>query len=94
MRLCGVHLLKAVASSVMIAVPARAEPCIAPLPPFVPIAAEVARDHADIIKRDFEIYIQGIQSYFRCLEEERARAFEEARVVSEDYGRLLKLLEE
>ena len=33
-----------------------------------------------------------IQSYFRCLDSERGRAFEEAREVSEDYGRFLQLV--
>jgi len=51
-----------------------------------------ARDYADIIRRDFEAYITDIQDYFRCLELERARAFEEAREVSQDYGRFLELV--
>ncbi len=46
----------------------------------------------DIIRRDFEDYIRDIQSYFRCLDGERARAFDEARDVSEDYGRFLQLV--
>ncbi|SFD22938.1 hypothetical protein SAMN04488094_12167, partial [Tropicimonas isoalkanivorans] len=50
------------------------------------------RDYAAIIRSDFENYIQDIQSYFRCLDSERARAFEEAREVSEDYGRFLQLV--
>jgi len=48
-------------------------------------------DYKDIIRQDFEDYISDIQSYFRCLDSERARAFEEAREVSEDYGRFLQL---
>jgi hypothetical protein len=58
----------------------------------VPSDSRAAQDYADIIRQDFEDYIQDIQSYFRCLDEERARAFEEAREVSEDYGRLLQLV--
>ncbi|WP_418361314.1 hypothetical protein [Sulfitobacter alexandrii] len=60
----------------------------------MPSDSEAARDYADLIRSDFELYIRDIQSYFRCLEEERARAFEEAREVSQDYGRFLELVDE
>jgi hypothetical protein len=50
------------------------------------------RDYRDIIRQDFEDYMIDIQSYFRCLDSERARAFEEAHEVSEDYGRFLQLV--
>ncbi|WP_373323020.1 hypothetical protein [Roseovarius pelagicus] len=73
--------------------PADAETCLAPPRPFVPSDTQSAREYADIIRNDFELYIRDIQSYFRCLEEERARAFEEAREVSEEYGRFLGLVE-
>ncbi len=69
-----------------------AESCLAPPRPFVPSDSEAARDYADLIRGDFETYIQNIQSYFRCLDSERARAFEEAREVSEEYGRFLQLV--
>ena len=69
-----------------------AESCFAPARPFLPSDSQAARDYADIIRGDFENYIQDIQSYFRCLDSERARAFEEAREVSEDYGRFLQLV--
>jgi hypothetical protein len=52
------------------------------------------RDYRGIIRQDFEAYIRDIQSYFRCLEHERTRAFEEAREVSEEYNRFLQLVEE
>ncbi|NSY39387.1 hypothetical protein GKC28_14180 [Leisingera sp. ANG59] len=68
--------------------------CLPPPRPFVPSDFEAARDYADLIRSDFEVYIRDIQSYFRCLEEERARAFEEAREVSQDYGRFLELMGE
>ena len=57
-----------------------------------PSDSQAAREYADIIRGDFEDYIQDIQNYFRCLDGERARAFEEAREVSEDYGRFLQLV--
>ncbi|QIE48165.1 hypothetical protein G5B38_21065 (plasmid) [Pseudohalocynthiibacter aestuariivivens] len=69
-----------------------AESCFAPARPFLPSDSQAARDYAAIIRGDFENYIQDIQSYFRCLDSERARAFEEAREVSEDYGRFLQLV--
>ncbi|MAB08374.1 MAG: hypothetical protein CML50_20480 [Rhodobacteraceae bacterium] len=69
---------------------ASAESCIAPSRPFVPSDPQAVRDYADIIRKDFELYIRDIQGYFRCLEEERVRAFEEAREVSEEYGRFLQ----
>ena len=72
--------------------PGFAESCFAPARPLLPSDSQAALDHADIIRGDFEDYIQNIQRYFRCLDDERARAFEEAREVSEDYGRFLKLL--
>ena len=68
---------------------ASAETCVAPSRPFVPNDPQAAQEYEEIIRRDFEAYIQDIQSYFRCLDEERARAFQEAREVSEEYGRFL-----
>ena len=66
--------------------------CLAPPRPFLPSDSQAARDYADLTRGDFETYIQDIQSYFRCLDSERARAFEEAREVSEEYGRFLQLV--
>ena len=68
---------------------ALAGPCHAPLRPYVPSDLAAARDYADLIRRDFDLYIEDIQTYFRCLEAERARAFEEARAVSEEYSAFL-----
>lgn len=73
---------------------AFAASCLPPPKPFVPSDSEAARAYADLIRSDFELYIQDIQSYFRCLEVERARAFDEAREVSQDYGRFLELMGE
>ncbi len=72
---------------------ATAESCLAPVRPYVPSDARAARDYGELIRRDFELYIRDIQSYFRCLEAERARAFEEAREVSEEYGRFLETID-
>jgi hypothetical protein len=51
------------------------------------------RTYADLIRGDFEAYISDVQDYFRCVDEERARAFAEASEVSEDYGRFLNVVE-
>jgi hypothetical protein len=71
--------------------PVLAESCFAPPRPFLPGDSRAILNYADIIRQDFENYFRDIQSYFRCLDGERARAFEEAREVSEDYGRFLQL---
>ena len=87
-------LLPLQAVALLICVPGLvlAESYFAPARPFLPSDSQAARDYADIIRGDFEDYIQDIQSYFRCLDGERARAFEEAREVSEEYGRFLQLV--
>ncbi|WP_096873459.1 hypothetical protein [Phaeobacter piscinae] len=84
--------MQAVAFLMLAPVASQAESCLAPVRPFMPSDSQAARDYADIIRRDFEIYITDIQDYFRCLELERARAFEEAREVSQDYGRFLEMV--
>lgn len=85
--------MRAIFLLVFLANPAIAESCLAPQRPFLPSDPQAAREYADIIRNDFDLYIRDIQSYFRCLEDERARAFEEAREVSEEYGRFLGLVE-
>jgi hypothetical protein len=67
--------------------------CISPERPFLPQSQEDMRTYADLIRGDFEVYIADVQDYFRCLDEERARTFVEAREVSEDYGRFLQVVE-
>ena len=91
-RLKSLIPLQAIVLLICVAGPVLAQSCFAPARPFLPSDSQAARDYADIIRGDFEDYIQDIQSYFRCLDGERARAFEEAREVSEDYGRFLQLV--
>ena len=69
-----------------------ADTCVSPPRPFVPSDLKAASEYVNIIHDDFELYFRDIQSYFRCLEEERARAFKEAREVSVEYGRFLDLV--
>ena len=68
---------------------AAAETCLAPQRPFVPADREAAQQYAEIIRQDFENYILDIQRYFRCLDAERVRIFDEAREVSQEYGNFL-----
>ena len=67
--------------------------CIPPERPFLPQSQDDMRAYADLIRSDFETYIADVQDYFRCLDAERARAFHEAREVSEDYARFLNALD-
>ena len=92
LRLSRWVCMQSVALLLLVPVASQAGSCLAPVRPFVPSDSQAARDYADIIRRDFEVYIADIQDYFRCLEQERARAFEEAREVSQDYGRFLELV--
>lgn len=66
-----------------------AETCVSPMRPFVPSDPEAVKEFRDLIRQDFEQYIRDVQFYFVCLDGERARVFEEAQEVSEDYGRFL-----
>ena len=89
-RLCFGARIYAIALSFGLASPVSAENCFPPPVPFVPSGLEAQREFADLIRQDFETYIVDVQEYFRCLDAERARAFEEARKVSEEYGRFLQ----
>lgn len=81
-------------ASLLGAVPAAvAADCVHPERPFMPQSREDIREYADLIRADFEAYIADVQDYFRCVDAERARAFAEAREVSEDYGRFLNAVE-
>tara|TARA_R110002012_G_scaffold85714_1_gene213626 strand:+ start:453 stop:773 length:321 start_codon:yes stop_codon:yes gene_type:complete len=92
LRLRSLLALQAIAMVILLPGASSAESCLPPPRPFLPSDSQAARDYIDLIRADFEDYIQDIQSYFRCLDDERARAFEEAREVSEDYGRFLQLV--
>ena len=93
LRLSGAGVSQAILLFLLSTGYVSAESCLAPIRPYVPEDAQAARDYADLIRRDFELYIRDIQSYFRCLEAERARAFEEAREVSEEYGKFLETID-
>jgi hypothetical protein len=69
---------------------ASAATCIAPTRPFVPNDPDAAREYRDLIVQDFETYLSEIGAYFRCLDEERARAFAESNEVAQEYGRFIQ----
>ena len=89
---CARNITLALLITVLVAGgPAHA--CTPPERPFLPASREDMRTYADLIRGDFEAYIADVQDYFRCLDEERARAFVEAKEVSEDYGRFVDVLD-
>jgi len=94
LRLHGTRGAQAILLLVFLVGSASAETCLPPQRPFVPGDPQAVRDYAEFIRSDFELYIRDIQSYFRCLDQERARAFEEAREVSQEYGRFLQTVGE
>lgn len=73
---------------------AAAAACVPPQRPYVPEDRDAVRSYASILKGDFEAYFTDVQGYFGCLDEERARVFEEAREVSQDYGMFLETVAE
>jgi hypothetical protein len=71
----------------------QVDACSPPERPFLPQSRDDMQIYRDLIRGDFETYIAEVQDYFRCIDEERARAFSEAREVSEDYGRFIDAIE-
>ncbi|MFV1465176.1 MULTISPECIES: hypothetical protein [Phaeobacter] len=67
--------------------------CLPPAPPWMPTDADDVRAYTDLLKRDAETYFTNVERYFRCQDQERREVFEQARVASEDYARVLELLE-
>lgn len=89
---CARNITLALLITVLVA-SGPADACTPPERPFLPTSREDMRAYADLIRGDFEAYIADVQDYFRCLDDERARAFIEAREVSEEYGRFVDALE-
>ena len=68
--------------------------CLPPAPPWMPTDADDVQAYADLLKRDAEAYFADVENYFRCLDQQRREVFEQARVVSGDYARVLEFLDE
>lgn len=73
---------------------AIANSCLAPERPFLPSGHEEMKRYADLLRADFERYIEDVQNYFMCLDNERSRAFIEAQEVTEDYVRFVDIISE
>ena len=85
------HLIpQVIVLSVAVGSPASSATCLAPQRPFVPSDRAAVVAFADLIRQDFETYIRNFQRHFKCLDAERARAFEEASAVSQEYGTFLR----
>ena len=65
--------------------------CLRPVSPWFPANADDVRAYADLLRRDAETYFTDVERYFRCLDQQRREVFEQARVVSGDYARVLEL---
>ena len=74
--------------------PGFAQGCMAPAVPFMPADRADIRTYADILRADFESYFTQAQAHFRCLEQERSRAFVEAQDVTAAYAQMLEMLRE
>lgn len=76
--------------SICVAGSTQAQDCLPPVRPFVPGDPDDLQEYADLIKADFENYLDEVQQHFRCLDSERARAFAEAQEVSKEYGKFIE----
>ncbi|SFQ68610.1 hypothetical protein SAMN05421853_12125 [Roseivivax halotolerans] len=74
-------------SSIFGASGAFANTCFPPERPFVPTEIDAAREYRDLIYEDYQVYFEDFSAYLQCLDEERARAFQEGQEVSEEYRR-------
>lgn len=64
--------------------------CVPMQRPFVPSTDEEIAEYRDLIIADFEAYMSDVTRYFTCLDQERDRAFREAREVGEEYRLFLE----
>ena len=67
--------------------------CLPPIAPLMPTDTDDVRAYADLLRRDAETYFDYVEQYFRCQDQARREVFEQAREVSEEYGRFLGTLE-
>lgn len=67
--------------------------CLPPVPPWMPTNAHDVQAYADLLQRDAETYFTHVERYFRCLDQERREVFEQVRDFTEDYARVLELLD-
>jgi len=68
---------------------AHAGGCWRPIPPYLPGNAKAIRAYSDLLRTDMEAYFSDVETYFRCVDAERAEVFVEAGRASREYGRWL-----
>ena len=68
--------------------------CLPPAPPWMPTNADDVRAYADLLRRDPETYFTDVERYFRCQDQQRREVFDQARMASEDYARVLEFLDD
>ncbi|WP_227513939.1 MULTISPECIES: hypothetical protein [Rhodobacterales] len=51
----------------------------------MPAETDAAREFRDLIYDDYQVYFEDFSRYLQCLDQERARAFQEGQEVSEEY---------
>lgn len=88
--LCGLAISAAALAGAFEA-SAQAAPLLC-LPPEVPMTAlpdTVLAEYRSDISAEFEAYFSAVTDYIACLDNERARILDEARVATEAYSTLL-----
>jgi hypothetical protein len=77
-------------------VPATAQPamirCLPPEAPMTELPVEVLAEYRTEIAAEFEAYFSSITEHIACLDEERARAMDEARSATEAYTRIINTI--
>jgi hypothetical protein len=66
--------------------------CLPLSPPLLPSDARLMREFAELLRDEFEQYLSEVTGYFRCIDDERARAWREAAEVTAQYGAFLEAL--
>lgn len=88
----GLGLVMLCASAAPLQAQGHAEPCLPLIPPDLPSDAGLMREFEDLLREEFEHYLSEVTLYFRCIDDERARAWREAAEVTAQYGAFLEAL--
>jgi hypothetical protein len=93
----ALHVAFAVVTCALIGVvPAFAQPevirCLPPEAPITELPVDVLAEYRTEIAAEFEAYFSSITEHIACLDEERARAMDEARTATEAYTRLINTI--
>jgi hypothetical protein len=66
--------------------------CLPPEAPMTELPLDVLAEYRTEIAAEFEAYFSSITEHIACLDEERARAMDEARAATEAYTRLINTI--